>query len=706
MKKIILSCAAIIFINYFSFNQTIIPGGNVSGTWSISGSPYYVQGSISIPNDSTLTIEPGVTVNFQNNYQLQVNGRLLAEGIGTDTIIFTAANHKIGWQGIRFPSTASINDSSKIINCKLEYGYSASGGGALCFTNFSKAIVSHSAITNCRANSNGGGIYCDNSSIIISNNIISDNSGNTGAITGYYGDYGGGGIYCKNSNPTIVNNTISGNMAYAGGAGILCWQSNPIISNNIISNSVLSGFCQGGGIYCYISCPLISNNIISNNISGEAGGIYCVNSNPIISNNIFSNNSAVPGNSYVKAGGIYCISSSPTISNCIFVNNNAFYGGALYCDNNSNPTFINCIFWGNTVSKFGAQVYLNDEASDPKFYYCDVRGGTSAFELNGNFYTGIYQNNIDTDPLFVAPSSGTGTGFNGVLADWSLQNCSPCLNSGDPAPLYTYPKTDIIGNLRVAGGRIDIGAYENQTAHFVSVNIIANPEVPICTGTNVTFTPTTTNAGNSPSFQWKVNGKNVSTGSTFTSSLLVNNDTVTCILISSDTCVVGNPAISNALSIIVNPLPPTPFITQITSNILTSSASTGNQWYNDSGIIVGATNQMYSPLSDGNYYIIVTVKGCESNKSNVINFVNTGILNLSLNNENIGIYPNPATDYIHIETQQKLELEIIDIEGQILKLSSIIDKVTTIDVRNLSSGVYIIKAKTEKGIFISKFLKE
>jgi len=42
--------------------QTTIPGGNVSGTWTVVGSPYLVQGNITILAQSVLTIEASVEV--------------------------------------------------------------------------------------------------------------------------------------------------------------------------------------------------------------------------------------------------------------------------------------------------------------------------------------------------------------------------------------------------------------------------------------------------------------------------------------------------------------------------------------------------------------------------------------------------------------------------------------------------------------------
>jgi hypothetical protein len=120
----------------------------------------------------------------------------------------------------------------------------------------------------------------------------------------------------------------------------------------------------------------------------------------------------------------------------------------------------NTILYGNTASLGGHQVNIEDEGSDPNFYYCNVQGGAGAFEINFNIYTGSYQNNINSAPLFVAPSTGSGTGYNGVTPDWSLQDFSPCINAGDPGG--TYPATDKAGNPRVVDGTIDIGAYEYQ----------------------------------------------------------------------------------------------------------------------------------------------------------------------------------------------------------------------------------------------------
>ncbi len=71
------------------FAQTVIDGGDINGLWTKAQSPYQINGDITIPIDSTLRIEPGVIIEFQGHYSLEVQGQLLAIGTEIDTILFT-----------------------------------------------------------------------------------------------------------------------------------------------------------------------------------------------------------------------------------------------------------------------------------------------------------------------------------------------------------------------------------------------------------------------------------------------------------------------------------------------------------------------------------------------------------------------------------------------------------------------------------------
>ncbi len=86
----------------------------------------------------------------------------------------------------------------------------------------------------------------------------------------------------------------------------------------------------------------------------------------------------------------------------------------------------------------------------------------------------------------------------------------------------------------------------------VSVTVSASSN-PVCSGTTVTYNATPTNGGLTPAYLWKVNGIISGTNSPTFIYVPNNNDIVTCILTSSETCASGSPATSNQVVMTVNP---------------------------------------------------------------------------------------------------------------------------------------------------------
>ena len=66
--------------------------GNVSGVWTPENSPYYLVGSVNIPDGESLTILPGVTVINNSDHYFYVYGELIAEGTLEDSIYFISDN--------------------------------------------------------------------------------------------------------------------------------------------------------------------------------------------------------------------------------------------------------------------------------------------------------------------------------------------------------------------------------------------------------------------------------------------------------------------------------------------------------------------------------------------------------------------------------------------------------------------------------------
>ncbi len=278
MKKIII-IFSLLLISTISFAETHIPAGEVSGIWTFPNSPYIIDGHINILVDNTLIIEPGVQVLFSGHYRFYIYGRLLAEGTETDTINFTAQDTTTGWHGLKFHhSNSSVQDSSKVVYCKLKYVNISGICGAIYFFNSSSHLIKNCLITQNITR----GIYChDNSSPSIKNVTI---TGNTG------------GLYCiNNSNPHLVNVSIIRNT----GRGITCFDSSPILENVIIK-----GNTPGGGIYCNDANMSLSNVTITGNFANNSGGgIYCtgnssINFDPDNRCNIFLNYAGIGNDLY------------------------------------------------------------------------------------------------------------------------------------------------------------------------------------------------------------------------------------------------------------------------------------------------------------------------------------------------------------------------------------------------------------------------
>jgi hypothetical protein len=185
--------------------------------------------------------------------------------------------------------------------------------------------------------------------------------------------------------------------------------------------------------------------------------------------------------------------------------------------------------------------------------------------------------------------------------------------------------------------------------------------------------------------------------------------------LSGDIRVKGNNSCGNGaestLAITVKEKPVTPIIelyqTTKSGYYLRSNATTGNQWYNLTGLLNNATDQMYAVLSSGTYYDIVTINGCSSNPSNSIVVVLSGIDN-PISNKLIEVYPNPVSNELVIEIKGNVNrtgFEILNSTGNIVFKGSLLEK-TVVQTRDFSSGLYIIKLENGKTFIFKKFIKE
>ena len=347
-------------------------GTNISGiisqnsTWNISGSPYTLTGNTLVYQGITLTIQPGVIVNF-GSYYIQVNGTLSAIGSPSDKINFnegqiTFMSSSNGWNEQTNSGCLIENDNidqtSITSNNPLKIDSSNINGNITV----ASSIISNNIITGTITGSNSiisnnivkgdittqvtsilGALYSESS--VISNNIATGN-----IDIGYIGEIASGDA------STVFNNTVNGSI------GTISAEGTPEIYNNTVSNGGISGAgygsifnnfiydCQsgvslsnprgfGGVLPCYAT---VENNLIVDNTQGIdmdltsvfGPGTVC----PTILNNTISGNSV----------GIYLsesyYNSTPTIQNNN-LQNNSNYNFDLSAPNNIDVTYN---WWGTS----------------------------------------------------------------------------------------------------------------------------------------------------------------------------------------------------------------------------------------------------------------------------------------------------------------------------------------------------------------------
>ncbi|MHC4574092.1 MAG: right-handed parallel beta-helix repeat-containing protein [Planctomycetota bacterium] len=308
----------------------------------------------------------------------------------------------------------------------------------------------------------GGALLCDASGPTIANCVIND------SYAGY-----GGGIFCHAADPTFINCLITGNHALYG-AGMFNYDaSKPLITNCEFSNNSVSDRGRGGAILNDESDPMLTYCLFIDNEGGSAGGAVCnYDCSAVFTNCDFKSNSA-PRMLLTGGGGgaVYNSSGAPKFTNCIFAANRAGWGGAM-SNVGSAPEVTDCTLAANP----GAIVNWMDDCH-PKLTNCILwNGGNEVLnKINATItitYTDVQDGwpglgNIDADPCFAQPGYWDANGTPDypwddfwVDGDYHLLPDSPCINAGNPEYSAGPDETDLDGQPRVMGDRVDMGVDE------------------------------------------------------------------------------------------------------------------------------------------------------------------------------------------------------------------------------------------------------
>jgi hypothetical protein len=158
------------------------------------------------------------------------------------------------------------------------------------------------------------------------------------------------------------------------------------------------------------------------------------------------------------------------------------------------------------------------------------------------------------------------------------------------------------------------------------------------------------------------------------------------------------------VSVLITPKPVRPLIF-INGYDLISSANSGNQWYLSGILIPGANGQTYRPSQEGTYTVKVVENNCESDYSEIVNFVSGG-------GDYVRVYPNPATDFIQvnwaIRSSINLNLTIVNANGYQIAAFNNLAPGTKIPVSQLPAGLYLLYLTTPDGRqeYVVKVLKK
>jgi hypothetical protein len=524
MKKILCYLTSFLAICQGSFAATQVNTPNVSGTWTLEGSPYYIHNDIAVPLSNTLTIQPGVQVVFMGNYQLYVYGTISAKGTPEQKIVFRAndttgwsnvATTAGGWSGLGLENTGSMNfgnptfeycifkDIKRGINNsaitstipllyinQCEFYHNIAMERLISLYNFGQTqSASKLRFTNCSIHDNRTGtlmhVLYEDSAYVLNNKFYNNTSS------------GGIGLFSHTSTGMMSNNVLLFrdnelyNNTQSNGGGIFnsAYGGNVIFQRNRVHHNNTN---LNGAVALQSKSSLIEQNLICNNNQTLAEGVFCgINdgggglqllgqdldsdvpgrNDHIVRNNIIANNY-----SSISGGGIWAQHCQATIVNNTIVNNTvkdytgsaAIHGWGTYCklriSNNiifNNKQNYNPFDTAYNNFKFAA-LNLNLSNNLIDFYpNTNMPAGVQGLSTN------IYDHNLQ----LASPILGAGPNYNALNVDFGLaSNSTNCINKGSNA-VPDYGSADYNGHTRVFNNTIDIGAVEYQKSVDTSTSL-------------------------------------------------------------------------------------------------------------------------------------------------------------------------------------------------------------------------------------------
>ena len=416
---------------------------------------------------------------------------------------------------------AYFRESAMLTDCTFNNNSVDDDGGGAFFRG--TATVTNCTFTENTANgtfSRGSGGAFFHGTATVTNCIFTENTASTffRGGGGGAGFNGGGGAYFSGT-ATVTNCTFTANTANGG----------------IYSNG-------GGGAY-FSGTATVTNCIFTDNETRKDGGGAYFSGTATVTNCTFTANTTNRGSS--NGGGGAYFSGTATVTNCTFTDNETREdGGGAYF---RAGTVINSTFYNNRADRQGGGLFVRFNTNNPFTLQNSILLGNTATDAasghqgrieNGNVANVVtLQTNLiagGADPLgtdqgivYTTPGSANVTEagtvdetdaamvFESIMAENAnylrLAAGSPAVNAGNNAYIPAGIATDVVGNARIQGGTVDLGAYERAaapTAQVItfddptggavvrvgqSIGLMATTDAPSDAMLTITFTSSATN---------------------------------------------------------------------------------------------------------------------------------------------------------------------------------------------------------------------
>lgn len=357
---------------------------------------------------------------------------------------------------------------------------------------------------------------------------------------------------------------------------------------------------------------------------------------------------------------------------------------------------------GNTVTIVGAGIATITamQVGNTNYNPAETSRQLTVSKANQTIAFSPLANKIFGDAPFVLQ----GNSSSGLPLTYSSSNPSVAIVSGNSAIIVGVGITTITasqlgdGNYNVASS-LDQSFTVNKADQSITFVVLSDKSL---SDGSLTLSAT---ASSSLPVSFTSNSDKISIANSTVTFLKAGRVSITASQVGNEN---HNAASSVTQSFCIKPAKPTVTISNLNTPtpLLTSNASSGNQWYADGTVIAGATSATFSATKSGSYKVQVTVDDCTGEFSEEQPLVITGIEPIDFP---VDLYPNPVGDALTIyfgDLAGKKQVTIFALTGESLVANNTESSSIAIDVSYLSAGMYLAKVIAGGAVQTKKFKKQ